>query len=128
MLMIFRFLSVRSVDDYLSTNNRMRMYIRVQIVELVIQLSLQQDRHRKDYLMFRLDPVIVDMASTFYLDKNGKPVDCGYALYASVGAFKMADKSHQSKLQENQLFMYFNYFHIIYYVHVYNVECDIFCS
>ncbi|XP_052088041.1 intermembrane lipid transfer protein VPS13C-like isoform X4 [Mytilus californianus] len=90
-----RFLSVRSVEDYLSDNNRMRMYIRIQIVELVIQLSLQQEKQRKEYLMFRLDPVIVDMASTMYLDKNGKPVDCGYAMYASVGAFKMADKLHQ---------------------------------
>ncbi|VDI41618.1 Hypothetical predicted protein, partial [Mytilus galloprovincialis] len=90
-----RFLSVRSVEDYLSDNNRMRMYIRIQIVELVIQLSLQEAKQRKEYLMFRLDPVIVDMASTMYLDKNGKPVDCGYAMYASVGAFKMADKLHQ---------------------------------
>ncbi|CAG2212445.1 VPS13A_C [Mytilus edulis] len=87
-----RFLSVRSVEDYLSDNNRMRMYIRIQIVELVIQLSLQEAKQRKEYLMFRLDPVIVDRASTMYLDKNGKPVDCGYAMYASVGAFKMADK------------------------------------
>lgn len=76
----------------------MRMYIRIQIVELVIQLSLQEAKQRKEYLMFRLDPVIVDMASTMFLDKNGKPVDCGYAMYASVGAFKMADKLHQRML------------------------------
>lgn len=77
----------------------MRMCIRVQIVELVIQLSLQQDRvRRQEYLMFRLDPVIVDMASTMYLDKNGRPVDSGYAIYTSIGAFKMADKLHQSNL------------------------------
>ena len=88
---------MRSVDDYLSANNRMRMCMRIQIIELVIQLSLQEGKQRKEYLMFRLDPVIVDMANTMYLDKNGKPVDCGYAMYASVGAFKMADKLHQSK-------------------------------
>jgi hypothetical protein len=64
--------------------------MRIQIIELVIQLSLQEGKQRKEYLMFRLDPVIVDMANTMYLDKNGKPVDCGYAMYASVGAFKMA--------------------------------------
>lgn len=67
--------------------------------------------------MFRLDPVIVDIANTMYLDKNGKPVDCGYAMYASVGAFKMADKLHQSKCFWINFFLQlFAYFFLDLYV------------
>ncbi|XP_021357659.1 vacuolar protein sorting-associated protein 13A-like, partial [Mizuhopecten yessoensis] len=85
---------VKSVDDYITENNRMQMFMRASIGEIVIQVSLEQNRQRREYLMFRLDGFTADMAYTVWISKN-KVIPCGVAFHARLRGIGMADKLHR---------------------------------
>ncbi|XP_033739387.1 vacuolar protein sorting-associated protein 13A-like [Pecten maximus] len=85
---------VKAVDDYITDNNRMQMFMRASIGEIVIQVSLEQNHQRREYLMFRLDGFTADMAYTVWIDRN-KVIPCGIAFHARLRGIGMADKLHR---------------------------------
>ncbi|XP_056015608.1 intermembrane lipid transfer protein VPS13A-like isoform X3 [Ostrea edulis] len=84
--------NIRSVEDYLTERVKMRIYLRLQIAEMVLQIS--QKSEGRDYLMFRLDRISADMAVLDYVQDSQTPSQCGMAAVASVGALSLADKLH----------------------------------
>ncbi|KAK3096835.1 hypothetical protein FSP39_003796 [Pinctada imbricata] len=88
-----KFQKVKSVDDFLSRNVKMKMLIRVQLGELLVQMSLEQNKKTVDYLMFRLDRIEANMATLVYTGASA-PSSCGMEFHAIVGGIRMADKLH----------------------------------
>ncbi|XP_061177627.1 intermembrane lipid transfer protein VPS13A-like [Saccostrea echinata] len=86
--------NIRSVEDYLTDRVKMKMYVRLQIAEMVLQISQGHGNEARDYLMFRLDRISADMAVLYYVEGSTTtpPSQCGTAVFASVGALSLADK------------------------------------
>nr|XP_022286655.1 vacuolar protein sorting-associated protein 13A-like isoform X3 [Crassostrea virginica] len=85
---------VRSVEDYLTDRVKMRLYLRLQVAEMVLQVYQGQGGGARDYLMFRLDRICADMALLNFVGDSQPPSPCGVAMFASVGALSLADKLH----------------------------------
>ena len=88
---------VRSVEDYLTDRVKMRLYLRLQVAEMVLQVYQGQGGGARDYLMFRLDRISADMALLNFVGDSQPPSPCGVAMFASVGALSLADKLHTGR-------------------------------
>nr|XP_034335213.1 vacuolar protein sorting-associated protein 13A isoform X3 [Crassostrea gigas] len=86
--------SVRSVEDYLTDRVKMKTYLRLQVAEMVLQISQGEGSESRDYLMFRLDRISADTALLNFVGDSEAPRQCGSAMFASVGALSLADKLH----------------------------------
>lgn len=89
--------SVRSVEDYLTDRVKMKTYLRLQVAEMVLQISHGEGSESRDYLMFRLDRISADTALLNFVGDSEAPRQCGSAMFASVGALSLADKLHTGK-------------------------------
>ena len=93
-IFICSFQKVKSVDDYLTANNRMKMFAKLEIGEVVIQISLNENRYRREYLMLRLDGFSTELAYTVWINNNNEMKHCGVAVHACLRGIRMADKLH----------------------------------
>lgn len=89
--------NVRSVEDYLTDRVKMKTYLRLQVAEMVLQISQGEGSEARDYLMFRLDRISADMALLNFVGDSEAPHQCGTAMFASIGALSLADKLHTGK-------------------------------
>ena len=84
VFVLCRNLEVPAVDDHTSPTNTINTLVRLQLGEVVVQISKSADKIDTPYLMLRINRLCVDVALTAY----------GLAVQSSLGAVQLVDKIH----------------------------------